>query len=40
MSLSILHDIAESIKNADFYSIMVDEKSDVSRKEPTVFCVC
>ena len=28
MSLSILRDIVESIKNAGFYSIMVDETSE------------
>ena len=39
MSLSTLRDIVESIKNADFHSIMVDETSDVSNKEQTVFCV-
>ena len=40
MSLLILRDIAECIKNADFHSIMVDETSDVSSKEQAVFCVC
>ena len=39
MSLSILRDIVESIKKADFHSIMVDETSDVSNKELAVFCV-
>ena len=39
MSLSALRDIVESIKNADFHSIMVDETSDVSNNEQTVFCV-
>ena len=33
MSLSALRDIVESIKNADFHSIMVDETSDVSNNE-------
>ena len=40
MSSSVLHDIVEFIKNADFYSIMVDETSDVSNKEMVFFCVC
>ena len=39
MGLSILRDGVESIKNADFHSIMVDETSDVSNKEQAVFCV-
>lgn len=38
MSLSILRDIVEAIKNADFHSIMLDESSDVSNKEQAVFC--
>ena len=38
MSLSILHDNVEAIKNADFHSIMLDELSDVSNKEQAVFC--
>ena len=40
MSLSILRDIVESIKNADFHSIMVNKTSDVSNKEQAVFCLC
>ena len=40
MSSSVLHDIVEFIKNADFYSIMVDETLDVSNKEMVFFCVC
>ena len=39
MSLSILRDIVESIINANFYSIMVDETSHASNKKHTVFCV-
>ena len=38
MSLSILRDIVEAIKNADFHSIMLDESSDISNKEQAVFC--
>ena len=33
MSLSVLRDIVESIKNADFHSFMVDETSDVENIE-------
>ena len=33
MSLSVLRDNVESIKNADFHSIMVDETSDVENIE-------
>ena len=40
MSLLILRDIVECIKNAAFHSIMVDETSDVSSKGQAVFCVC
>ena len=39
MSLSVLRDIVESIKNADFHSVMVDEISDVSNKDQAVLCV-
>ena len=37
MSLSILRDIVEAIKNADFYNIMLDESYDISNKEQAVF---
>ena len=41
MSWSILCDIAESIKKADIYVIiMVDKTSDVSNKEQAILCVC
>ena len=39
ISLSILRNVVESIKNDDFYSIMLDETSDLSNKEQTVFCI-
>ena len=39
-SLSVLCNIVESIKNADFHSIVVNETSDVSNKEQNVLCVC
>ena len=39
MSLSILRDTVESIKNAGFHTIMVDERSDISNKEQAVLCV-
>ena len=39
MSLSILGDIVEYTKNADFHSIMIDKSSDVSKKEQATFCV-
>ena len=39
MSLSVLRDIVESIKNPDFHSIMVDETSDVENKDFCVFWV-
>ena len=39
-SLSILRDVVlEAIKNSDYYSIMVDESSDISNKEQAVFHV-
>ena len=37
LSLSILRDIAESNKNADFHSIMADETLDESNKEQVIF---
>ena len=39
MSLSVLRDNVESIKNADFHSIMVDETSDVENIELAGFFV-
>lgn len=39
MALLILRDVVESIKEADFFSIMLDESGDVSNKEQAVFCV-
>ena len=39
MTLTILRDVVESIKAADFFSIMFDESRDVSKKEQAVFCV-
>ena len=39
LALSILRDVVESIKEADFFSIMLDESGDVSNKEQAVFCV-
>ena len=38
MSLSILRVIVDSIKNAGFHSIMVNETSNLSDKEQAVFC--
>ena len=40
MSLSIFRAVVNSIKKSDFFSIMVDESSDVSNREQVVFCVC
>ena len=39
MSLSILQDVVNCIKNSDFFSILVDESSDVSNREQVVFFV-
>ena len=38
LALTILRDVVESIKAADFFSIMLDESGDVSNKEQDVFC--
>ena len=38
MSLQVLRDIATSLHSAEFYSIMVDETTDVSNKEQAVLC--
>ena len=40
MSLSVLCDVVNCIKKSDFFSIMVDESSDVLNREQIVFCVC
>ena len=37
MTSSVLRDIVESIKNANFHSIMVDEISDASNKSRPFF---
>ena len=37
MSSSVLRDIVESNKNAEFHIIKVNETSDVSNKEQAVF---
>ena len=34
------YDTAESNKNAEFHSIMVNETLDLPNKEQAVFCVC
>ena len=39
LALTILRDVVESIKAADFFSIVLDESGDVSNKEQAVFCV-
>ena len=39
LALTILPDVVESIKAADFFSIMLDESGDVSNKEQALFCV-
>ena len=39
MALTILRDVVESIKAAEFFSIMLNESGDVSNKEQAVFCV-
>ena len=38
MGLQVLRDIATSLHSAEFYSIMVDETTDVSSKEQAVLC--
>ena len=38
MGLQVLRDIATSLHSAEFYSIMVDETTDVSNKEQAVLC--
>ena len=39
VSLSILRDAVNYIKKSDFFSIMVDESSDISNLERVVLCV-
>ena len=38
VGLQVLRDIATSLHSAEFYSIMVDETTDVSNKEQAVLC--
>ena len=38
MGLQVLRDITTSLHSAEFYSIMVDETTDVSNKEQAVLC--
>ena len=38
MGLQVLRDIATSLHSVEFYSIMVDETTDVSNKEQAVLC--
>ena len=39
MAFSILRKVCQSIRSADFYCIMADETSDISRKEQMVFVI-
>ena len=39
MALKILRDISSDIHNADFYTIMVDEATDVSNTLQMVLCI-
>ena len=39
MALKILRNLAEKIRNANFFSIMADETVDISNKEQLVICV-
>ena len=39
MALQVLREIAREIRSAEFYSIMVDETSDVSNIEQLVMCI-
>ena len=40
MGLQVLRDIGAALHNAEFYSLMVDETTDISYKEQTVLCFC
>ena len=39
MALIILHDIVNSIKDSDCYSIMADESSDISNEQQFIICI-
>ena len=39
MALRVLRHVAECLRKADFFTIMVDETSDVSNKEQVVICL-
>ena len=38
MGLQVLRDIETALHNAEFYSLMVDETTDISNKEQAVLC--
>ena len=38
MGLQVLRDIGAALHNAEFYSLMVDETTDISNKEQAVLC--
>ena len=38
MTLGILKEVSENIKNAKFFTIMADETADVANKEQVVIC--
>ena len=39
MAVQVLRDVAASIQSAQFYTLMVDETTDVSNKQQVVFCL-
>ena len=39
MALRVLREIAESLQNAPFFTVMVDETADVSNVEQVVICL-
>ena len=40
MGLQVLRDIGAALHNAELYSLMVDETTDISNKEQPVLCFC
>ena len=39
MSKNLMRKLLDSIRNTDFYTIMIDETTDISNKEQVVFCL-
>ena len=39
MALQVLQEVASSVQNSDFFSVLADETADASNKEQLVVCI-